>query len=71
MFKHRTFILLASLLTSAFIASSAMASRGIVPVSIKGKSGNEIGLYKESHALVIGVSDYTNGWQDLESDDGH
>ena len=68
MIKHRTFIfIIASLLATAFIVSSAMASRGIVPVSIKDKSGNEIGLYKESHALVIGVSDYTNGWQDLES----
>jgi formylglycine-generating enzyme required for sulfatase activity len=68
MIKHRTFIfILVSMLVSAFIVSSAMASRGIVPVSIKDKSGNEIGLYKESHALVIGVSDYTNGWQDLES----
>jgi TPR repeat protein len=68
MIKHRTYIFfLVSMLAYAFIVSLAMASRGIVPVSIKDKSGNEIGLYKESHALVIGVSDYTNGWQDLES----
>ena len=68
MIKHRTFIfLLTYLLASAFIVSSALASRGINVIPIKDQSGNEIGLYKESHALVIGVSDYTNGWQDLES----
>ena len=27
--------------------------------------GREITLYKESHALLIGVSDYTHGWPDL------
>ena len=68
MFKHRTFIfLLASLLASAFIVSSAVAQRGIVPVPIKDKAGNQVGLYKGSYALIIGVSDYTEGWQDLES----
>ena len=25
-----------------------------------------MGLYKGSHALIIGVSDYTAGWPDLE-----
>jgi hypothetical protein len=28
-------------------------------------SGQEIELYGASYALVIGVSDYTNGWHDL------
>jgi hypothetical protein len=36
-------------------------------ISIKDKAGNQVGLYKESHALVIGVSDYTAGWPDLEA----
>ncbi len=27
--------------------------------------GETIDLYDESHALVIGVSDYTNGWPSL------
>jgi len=35
------------------------------PVLIKDKQGNRIGLYKESHALVIGASHYTNGWPKL------
>ena len=66
MIKHRTFIfVLASLLASAFMVSSAVAQRGIVPVPIKDKAGNQVGLYKGSYALIIGVSDYTNGWPDL------
>ena len=29
------------------------------------KEGGVLELYKECHALVIGVSDYTEGWPDL------
>ena len=48
--------------------STAFATeRGIKRVEIKTKSGETVGLYEESHALVIGVSDYTAGWPDLES----
>jgi len=68
MFKHRTFIFfLTFLLAYVFIVSSTVAQRGIVPVPIKDVAGNQVGLYKGSYALVIGVSDYTEGWQDLES----
>ena len=42
-----------------------IAQRGIVPVVIKNQEGKQVGLYKGSYALVIGVSDYTNGWPDL------
>jgi len=45
--------------------STSYANRGIIPIPIKNKAGKQVGLYKESHALVIGVSDYTNGWPDL------
>ena len=34
---------------------------------IKTQAGETVGLYEENHALVIGVSDYTAGWPDLES----
>ncbi len=48
--------------------STAFATeRGIKRVEIKTVSGETVGLYEESHALVIGVSDYTAGWPDLES----
>ncbi len=65
MIKHRTCIYLVICLLTAFIVSPAAAQRGIVPVPIKDKAGNEVGLYKGSYALIIGVSDYTNGWPDL------
>jgi hypothetical protein len=45
----------------------AQANRG-VGVRVKNEKTNkveEVSLYKASYALVIGVSDYTNGWQSL------
>ncbi len=36
-------------------------------LSVKTESGQTVGFFKESHALLIGASDYTNGWPDLES----
>jgi uncharacterized protein (TIGR02145 family) len=45
----------------------AQPSRGAGNVIIKKDDGKveEVKLYKAGYALVIGVSDYTNGWQDL------
>ncbi len=40
--------------------------RGI-DIVIKDSKGNQVGMYKGSHALVIGVSDYKAGWPDLEN----
>ncbi len=34
---------------------------------IKDRQGKQVGLYGESHALLIGVSQYTAGWPKLES----
>ncbi|CCQ91042.1 exported hypothetical protein [Nitrospina gracilis 3/211] len=39
--------------------------RGIRVVPIEDAEGNQVGLYQESHALIVGVSDYTAGWPDL------
>lgn len=44
---------------------SAADQRGVAV--IKDSSGSEVGFYKNSYALLIGVSDYTAGWPDLES----
>ena len=38
--------------------NSSAASRGLNVVSIKDSAGKQVGLYRESHALVIGVSEY-------------
>ena len=67
MFKHHTFkFLIASLLAAAIVSSAAAQERGIVPVLIKDKSGNQVGLYKGSYALVIGVSNYGEHWPTLK-----
>jgi len=46
---------------------SAEAERSLIMEGKKvtDKLGKEVILYKESHALVIGVSEYTNGWPRL------
>lgn len=42
-------------------------SRGLNIVPIKDVSGKTVGLYKDSHALVLGVADYSAGWPKLPS----
>jgi len=48
-------------------AFSAKTERALVleEINITDKEGQQVVLYKESHALVIGVSNYTNGWPSL------
>jgi len=41
--------------------------KGIKPVAVTDDEGRRVTLYAGSHALLIGVSDYTAGWPDLES----
>jgi hypothetical protein len=41
-------------------------TRGVKRVEIKTQAGELVGLYEQSHALVIGVSDYTGGWPRLQ-----
>lgn len=36
-------------------------------VFIENEIGKPVSMYRESHALLIGISDYTAGWDDLES----
>jgi uncharacterized caspase-like protein len=49
----------------AWPIASAELQRGVV--TIEDQQGTTISLYRESHALLVGVSDYTAGWPDLES----
>ena len=51
------------LLTNRLIHAS---SRGISKFVIKNSEGKEVGLYNDSYALVIGVSNYSNGWPRLQ-----
>jgi len=62
MIKRCTVIFIILVIIPAIAYSS---NRGLATVSIKDKAGNQVGLYKESHALVIGVSQYTAGWPSL------
>ena len=62
-FRHLfpAFLLLCLLLASIAYAQQ----RGVKRVEIKTQTGELVGLYEQSHALVIGVSDYTAGWRRL------
>ena len=57
--------LTASLLVALIVSTAAPQKRGIVPVPIKDTKGEEIFLYQESHALLVGVSEYSEGWSNL------
>ena len=59
--------LAAAALAAALLAPSAAAAqgRGLAVVEVKDRAGARVALYEESHALVIGVSDYTGGWPRL------
>ncbi len=57
-------VLAAILSAPAFAQTSDVAAK---PVSIVTKTGQQVGLYKGSYALIIGESRYTAGWPNLES----
>ncbi len=60
-------ILLVSFALLAASAHGARRSRGIGLVPVRTEEGKKVNLYRGSHALLVGVSDYTAGWPDLES----
>jgi hypothetical protein len=61
----KTYIAIIFLLVNFLLASTAIsANRGIVPVPILDTNGKQVGLYKESYALIVGVSEYSH-WPNL------
>ena len=48
-----------------FTLPLSATERGVKRVEIKTQAGELVGLYEQSHTLVIGVSDYTAGWRRL------
>ncbi len=58
-------ILLAMLWLYSGATHAAEQQRGFNVITIKQADGQELNLYKESHALLVGVSDYSKGWPDL------
>ena len=68
MFMKRYVVCLISVcavIALCFSAAYSKESRGVKIISIKDQQGKEIKLYKESHALIIGASNYTAGWPKL------
>ena len=61
----RQTLVLLTISVCLFALPLSATERGVKRVEIKTSSGETVGLYEESHALVIGVSDYTNGWPKL------
>ena len=63
------FKLLTPLLVSSCLLlnnANAISERGLQRLIIKDSNDKQVGLYKQSHALVIGVSDYQKrAWPDL------
>lgn len=65
--KRIIFGLISTLLLSLPLLSLGAQTKGIIKVIIKDTSGREVGLYKGSHALLIGANNYTVGWPKLHS----
>jgi len=59
------FAMFVLILLPSYPIAADLAPRGIQTISIKDHKGNEIGIFNESHALIIGAVNYTNGWPSL------
>ena len=44
------------------ISNAAAMQRGVAPTPVMDREGNKVVLYKESHALIVGISQYSIGW---------
>ena len=60
-------LLLIGMIACGLIAAWAAAKQAPTPppIIIKNEQGEQAQLYANSYALLIGVSDYTNGWRSL------
>nr|VFJ49275.1 MAG: Formylglycine-generating enzyme, required for sulfatase activity, contains SUMF1/FGE domain [Candidatus Kentron sp. FW] len=65
MHRFRTILIGCLLVFGLAIGALHARDRGVARVIIQDKQGQQVGLYRESHALVIGVSGYDNGWPKL------
>src|SRR5262245_9086409 len=47
------------------VAQATSGPRGLTTMPVQDRSGQPVGTYSASYALVIGVSKYTGGWPSL------
>ena len=69
LYLFRYFLTALTMLLVAYPVFSNTGSRGLHKVTLEARStsGERVKLYRESHALLVGVSKYTNGWSNLDS----
>lgn len=53
------------LFCSLFVFAGFQEETQEYQLRIQDEEGNEINLYRDSYALVIGIDDYTGGWPSL------
>ena len=56
-----------AVLLGFIVVNSWAQSRGVKYIRFQDQQGHTVGEYRASYALLIGVSDYTAGWPDLET----
>ena len=62
-----TLILFCSINLFILSGLEAVINRGIAPIPVIDSKGNQVVLYKESHALIVGISEYSSDWPMLLS----
>ena len=65
--KHLIFLLFVTVCVSLCLVATdeLLSQRGMKPIKVRTRAGQEIELYKDSYALVVGNSTYTKGWNPL------
>ena len=70
MTKHPIFRLAVTLCVALCLIAAAglfaQTQRGMKTITVHTEEGQEIPLYKDSYALVVGNGNYTNGWDPLK-----
>lgn len=61
-----SFLLLLPVLVCPSLAAEAK-TRGLKMIPVKDAEGNQVAVYKNSYALIVGVSKYNGGWPKLTS----
>jgi hypothetical protein len=60
----KNYLIWIAILAIIFSSNGITDTRGL-KITVKTSDGADLQLYQSSYALIVGVSDYTNGWPDL------